>query len=292
MSRPAAPPAVLVVSSHVVRGAVGGRAAFALERLGFRLWSMPTVLLPWHPGHGRAHRIVAPPDDFSAFVDDIAASPRLGEIGAVLTGYLGAATQAEPVARLIRAVKAANPAAIHLADPVVGDEGGLYVGADIAAAQRETLMPLADIATPNRFELAHLTGMTTDTMPALVSAARALGPATMLVTSAPALMRGKIGVALVGPGAVLTAENPLVPGAPSGTGDLFAALFLARRLWGQSDAEALSGAVAATYETVARSVAAGADELELAAEQAVLERPSAPVDVRTFAEPRRPARRT
>ncbi len=284
-------PAVLVVSSHVVRGAVGGRSGFVLERLGFRLWSLPTVVLPWHPGHGRAHRIVPAAEDFAALAADIAASPRLGEIGAVLTGYLGHASQAGPVAGIVRAVKAANPAAIHLADPVIGDEAGLYVPAEVAAAQRDVLLPLADLATPNRFELAHLAGRPTEDMPSLVAAARALGPPTVLVTSAPALMRGRIGVALVGPEGVLTAENPLVANAPNGTGDLFAALFLARRLAGLPDEAALAGAVAGTFEVVARSVAAGGGELELAAAQDSLERPAAPVDVRRWAEPRRPGAR-
>ena len=36
---------------------------------------------------------------------------QIGEIGAILTGYLGSAEQAEPIAALVRAVKAANPAA-------------------------------------------------------------------------------------------------------------------------------------------------------------------------------------
>jgi pyridoxine kinase len=58
--------AVIVISSHVVRGSVGNRAAvFALETLGHPVWAVPTVILPWHPGHGPAKRIVpiwnAPP---------------------------------------------------------------------------------------------------------------------------------------------------------------------------------------------------------------------------------------
>ena len=40
-----AKPAVIVVNSLVARGGVGGRASvFALERLGFPVWSVPTVL--------------------------------------------------------------------------------------------------------------------------------------------------------------------------------------------------------------------------------------------------------
>ena len=49
------PDVVISISSHVARGCVGNRAmVFALERLGFETWAVPTVLLPHHPGHGPA----------------------------------------------------------------------------------------------------------------------------------------------------------------------------------------------------------------------------------------------
>ncbi len=119
------PRAVIVVSSHVVRGSVGNRAAvFALEALGFPVWAVPTVTLPWHPGHGPATRIVPPIEDFAALMADLARAPWLGEVGAVLSGYLGNAAQAEAVADLVAAVKAVNPSAIYLCDPVMGDRGG------------------------------------------------------------------------------------------------------------------------------------------------------------------------
>ena len=67
-----APRAVIVISSHVARGSVGNRAAvFALETLGFPVWAVPTVILPWHPGHGRATRIVPPLDQFKALMADL-----------------------------------------------------------------------------------------------------------------------------------------------------------------------------------------------------------------------------
>src|SRR5690606_8910206 len=97
--------AVIVVSSHVARGAIGNRAAvFALESLGFPVWAVPTVVLPWHPGHGPATRIVPEPEQFSGLMGDLAAAPWLGEVGAVLSGYLGDASQAEAIAALVRAV--------------------------------------------------------------------------------------------------------------------------------------------------------------------------------------------
>src|SRR4051812_26231672 len=117
-----AKPAVIVVNSLVARGSVGGRASvFALERLGFPVWSVPTVLLSWHPGHGPATRIVPPAPEFQRFLADIITARWLGEVGAILTGYLGDVAQVEGVVRLIQALKASNPRARVLCDPVIGD---------------------------------------------------------------------------------------------------------------------------------------------------------------------------
>ncbi|MBN9136888.1 MAG: pyridoxal kinase, partial [Phyllobacterium sp.] len=80
--------AVIVISSHVVRGSVGNRAAvFALETLGHPVWAVPTVVLPWHPGHGPAKRIVPEPQQFDDLIADLERAPWLGEVRAIMTGY-------------------------------------------------------------------------------------------------------------------------------------------------------------------------------------------------------------
>ncbi len=288
-------PAVIVLSSFVARGSVGARAAFALERLGHRVWTLPTVILPWHPGHGRAHRMPVPEADFAALCADLARAPWLSEVGGIITGYLGSAGQADAAAALVAAVRAANPAALYLADPVIGDmaggKGGLYVPEPVAIAQRDRLVAIADIATPNRFELGWLTGQPVETLADIAAAARALGPKRVVVTSAPALMTGKIAAALVTATETIVAENQMIEGAPNGTGDLFAALFLSRLIGGASDEVALAAASASTFEVIARSVKAGARELELVDEQEALVRPMAMVDIRRLATPRRPVAR-
>lgn len=289
-------PAVIVLSSFVARGSVGARAAFALERLGHRVWTLPTVILPWHPGHGRAHRMALPEADFAALCADLARAPWLSEVGGIITGYLGSPGQADAAAALVAAVRAASPEALHLSDPVIGDmttggTGGLYVPEPVAIAQRDRLIAIADIATPNRFELGWLTGRPVETLTEIAAAARALGPKRVVVTSAPALMTGKIAAALVTAGETIVAENQMVEGAPNGTGDLFAALFLSRLIGGASEEAALAAASASTFEVIARSVKAGGRELELVDQQEALVRPMAMVDIRRLATPRRPVAR-
>ena len=280
------PRAVIVVSSHVARGSVGNRAAvFALETLGHPVWAVPTVLLPWHPGHGRATRIVPDADQFSAFVKDLERAPWLGEVAGVLSGYLGDARQAADVASLVHRVKATNPNAIYVCDPVMGDAGGLYVPEATAEAMRDLLLPLADIATPNRFELEWIVGAKLEDLRSTIAAALDLGPPRMLVTSAPAMMAGGIGNLLVTSTEALLAEHRQIPRPPNGLGDLTAAVFLARLMAGQPDAKALQTTTAAVYEILARTAKRGGDELQLETDARSLSHPMAMVQFRHLTHP-------
>ncbi len=285
------PRAVIVVSSHVARGSVGNRAAvFALETLGHPVWAVPTVVLPWHPGHGPATRIVPDADQFSAFMKDLERAPWLGEVAAVLSGYLGDARQASDVAALVKRVKARNPGALYICDPVMGDAGGLYVPEATAVAMRDLLLPLADIATPNRYELEWIVGGKLDEMRSVIAAAFDLGPPRMLVTSAPAMMAGGIGNLLVTPTEALLAEHRQIPGPPNGLGDLTAAVFLARLMAGQPDAKALQTTTAAVYEILARTAKRGGDELQLETDARSLSHPMAMVQFRHLSHPGRDRR--
>ena len=278
--------AVIVISSHVARGSVGNRAAvFALETLGHAVWAVPTIILPWHPGHGRATRIVPPPDAFDALIGDLASSPWLGEVGAVLTGYLGHPGQAPAIARLVRAVKARNPSALYVCDPVIGDLGGLYVAQDTAAAIRDDLFAIADIATPNRYELSWLAGEACETTDDIMRAASSAPPARMLVTSFPASGPDMIGNLWIGDGDPLVAEHPRVDSPPNGLGDLTAALLLARLMAGQGGREALRSTTASVFEVLAKTAAQSADELTLEECAPCLADPAAEVSLRPLKLP-------
>ncbi len=280
------PRAVIVVSSHVARGSVGNRAAvFALETLGFPVWAVPTVILPWHPGHGRATRIVPDPAQFAALMNDLAHAPWIGEVTGVLSGYLGDASQAQAVAALIKAVKARNPRATYICDPVMGDLGGLYVSTALAEALRDVLIPLADIATPNRYELEWLAGGKLDDMRSVMAAADDAGPETMLVTSAPSMMTGGIGNLLLTRNQALLAEHRLIDRPPNGLGDLTAAVFLARLLDGQPMPKALQSTTATVYEILARTAKRGGDELQIETDADSLSHPMAMVQLRHLTHP-------
>lgn len=284
--------AVIVISSHVVRGSVGNRAAvFALESLGFPVWALPTVVLPWHPGHGPSTRLTFDEHAFDQAIDDLIRAPWLPEVKAVLTGYFGNAAQPRSVARLIRALRARNPDLLYVCDPVMGDVGGLYIREETAAAIRDELVPLASVATPNRYELEWLVGGKLSSNAEIIEAALSLGPSRMLVTSAVPMMAGGTGNLFLSGKHALLAEHRLIDNPPNGLGDLTSALFLARLLAGVPDERALQLTTASVFEVLARTAKRSGDELTLESDASSLSTPMALVQMRHLMHPaQRPKR--
>jgi pyridoxine kinase len=266
-------PVVLSIQSEVVRGYVGNAAArFALQRLGIDVWAVPTVLLSNHPGHGRFTGEVMSAARLGDLITGLDAHSWLTRCDAVLSGYLGAADQARVVADAVRRVKALNPRALYLCDPVFGDDGGAYASPGVAEAMARELLPLADIVTPNRFELASLTSKKIADPADAVAAARALSKREVVITSVP-FDAGEIGtVAVTGEGA-WGAATARLDSAPNGSGDLLAALYLGHRLKAMAPREALEYAASAVDAVLRASVAARADELTLIACQPELAEP-------------------
>lgn len=263
-----AKPTVIIVSSHVADGSVGGRLqAFALERLGFPVVFVPTVILPWHPGIGPSTQIAPPMLSFADLLKDIAKAPWLPSVGGILSGYLADATQAAPIAELVAAGRDANGSLLHLCDPILADAEGPYRAPSVVAAVRNVLLPRADIATPNRHELMLVAGKVATDNAGLVELARRTGASEVVVTSAFA-EAGQIANLLVRPRDAFSAVHGAIGSAPNGTGDLFAALYLAFRLDGGEPTEALHHALDIVVRLI--ELAEGGDALPLTAHQAVL----------------------
>lgn len=259
---------VLSIQSEVVRGHVGnGAARFALQRVGVDVWAVPTVLLSNHPGHGRFRGETLPAQRIDDLVAGLEAHGWLHQCNAIVSGYLGAAEQARATGDAVRKVKAANAGALYLCDPVFGDDGGAYARAGVAEAIARDLLPLADIATPNRFELASLTSKRIDTGADAVAAARLLGVGEVVVTSIQ-FSQNRIGTIAVTRDQAWATAAARIDAVPYGSGDLFAALYLGLRVKGAAVAEAL-GQASSAVDAVLRA-SAGADEMKLIACQDAL----------------------
>jgi pyridoxine kinase len=263
---------VLSIQSEVVRGHVGNSAArFALQRLGVDVWAVPTVLLSNHPGHGKVRGETLPAASIDDLVAGLDAHGWLPRCDAVLSGYLGAPDQARAVADAVRRVKAAHGRAIYLCDPVFGDDDGAYARAGVAEAMARDLLPLADIVTPNRFELSSLTSKRIADAGDAVAAARTLGVAEVVVTSVQ-FPAGQIGTIVVTRDGAWATSSARLAAVPHGSGDLFAALYLAARVQGTAAAQALERASSAVDFILQAS--AGADELLLIEHQRGLLEPA------------------
>lgn len=179
---------ILSIQSSVASGHVGNEAAvLPLQRLGFEVSAVPTVMLSNHPARGEAAGEVLAPGRVGALIGGIEKLGRFGDCRAVLSGYVGAAGTPDVVRGAVARVRAANPAAIYCCDPVMAHEGrGFFVEPPVRAAINDALVPVADIVTPNAVELAYLTGRPVAGLDDALSAAalvRTRGPRLVVVTS-------------------------------------------------------------------------------------------------------------
>src|ERR1700730_3303482 len=153
-------PTVLSVQSRVAYGHVGNAAAvFPLQCLGIEAWALDTVAFSNHTGHGRWRGDAIAADTVASLFEGIADLGVLPGIDAVLSGYIGTAETGAVLLDIVTRVKAANPVARFCCDPVIGDSDTVsYVRDGLAEFFGDAALVLADIVTPNRFELEYLAG--------------------------------------------------------------------------------------------------------------------------------------
>jgi pyridoxine kinase len=261
---------ILSIQSAVAYGHVGNSAVvLPLQLLGFEVWPVDTVQFSNHPGYGAWRGHIASAKEVADILMGIVERGVLHCCEAVLSGYLGQPGTGHAVLGAVAHVKAANPAALYCCDPVFGDHPkGLYAKPGIAEFFRDTALPLADIATPNHFELEWLTGRSIASLDDGLAALRLLrerGPRTVIVTSlrrAEASPQETEMLALGDEGAFLLA-TPLLPAEIHGLGDLFAALFLAALLRKQTTEAALVTAGSSVFAIAEATQRAGGGELPL-----------------------------
>lgn len=263
---------VLSIQSQVAGARVGNSvAAFAMERLGVRVFQLPTTILGRRPDRGAPGGGPIPRETLNSIIDGLAADNGLAQVDAVLSGYVGDGEQVEAILGAVEKVKTQNPQAVFLCDPVLGDDDkGLFVSADIADAVINGLAPNADWLAPNRFELGLITGRDITDLAGARDAARRIGK-PVLASSIPA--GANVGVLYAAPSGDWFCETARLPQAPKGVGDLLTGLFLARRVQGQAPAVALEAATGAVYDVIVRSLAEQSDDLALPQAQDVLADP-------------------
>ena len=265
---------VISVQSQVVYGRVGNNvAAPTLQRRGWRVAQVPTVLLSNTPHYPTLHGGALPVEWFAGWLRGLVERGALRQARAVLCGYIGQPETARALAQWLWATRASHPELLVCIDPVLGDlDTGLYVDVGLPAVYREQLLPLARGLTPNHFELETLAGAPLHGIDELVDAARTLlelGPEWIAVTSAaPSTAPAhQLQVALVTRRDAHVLRHARLDVAVKGTGDLFSAELLAGLLAGRGLHPAARQACAQVQRALRRTRAFGWEELALPADR-------------------------
>ena len=269
---------ILSIQSWVAYGHVGNASAvFPLQRLGAEVWAINTVQFSNHTGYGHWTGDVFSGAQVRALLDGIAARGVLPECDAVLSGYVGDAAIGEAILDAVARVRSANPRALYCCDPVIGDDrDGVYVRPGIAEMLRDRMLPAADIATPNRFELEMLTGGPCRTLGQAKAAVAHLaatlhpdGPRCVLLSSlrTETTPDDAVDMLVHEAGRFHLLRTPLLAVDVNGAGDALAALFLFHRLNGGSEVAALEAAGSAIYGLLRHTEAAGSHEIMTVAAQ-------------------------
>jgi len=261
---------VLSIQSAVAYGHVGNSAAvFPLQRIGVEVLPVYTVNFSNHTGYGAWRGPLIAPDDVREVITGIEERGVLGEVDAVLSGYQGGEGIGDVIVDAVARVKAANPNAVYACDPVMGNaKSGCFVAPAIPVLLRDKVVPVADIITPNQFELGFLTDTEPDTLEstlASVDVARAMGPNTVLVTSVerPDREEGTIEMLAVDDKGAWLVATPHLPMKANGSGDVTAALFTAHYVRTGDAKTALELTVSSVFELLALTLESGERELQL-----------------------------
>ena len=277
---------ILSIQSAVAYGHVGNSAAvFPLQRIGHEVWPVYTVNYSNHTGYGAWGGPIIPADDVAAVLSGIRDRGAFSLIDGILTGYQASPEIADVIVGTVRDIKAESPDALYTCDPVMGSAtSGCFVADSIPPLFRSTIVPAADIITPNQFELGYLTERDVfdlDSTLAAVDAAREMGPSTVLVTSVqrPETPKDAIEMIAVDDHGKWIVRTPRLPFKRNGSGDVTAALFTGHYLRGRDAKDALAKTASSVYDLLRVTLEADSQELKLVEAQGYYANPQLQFEV-------------
>lgn len=230
---------VLSIQSHVVHGYVGNKAAtFPLQYREWDVDALNTVQFSNHPGCGKFTGFRSKATDIYQILDRGLLDGLQMRYDAVLTGYLPCIDSLKVVGETVGEMCRKDPKLKWVLDPVLGDNGKLYVAEENVPVYREILETNSIyVVTPNQFEMETLTKVKIDSLSALKKSFEKfhdLYPKVqnIVVTSVELPHRYSAYVICAGYDTTATASKihyfrvPKLNAHFSGSGDLFSALLL------------------------------------------------------------------
>ncbi|KAK6730086.1 hypothetical protein RB195_006877 [Necator americanus] len=149
---------ILSIQSHVVHGYAGNKASvFPLQLNGFEVDPVNSVQFSNHAGYKHVKGQKLTEVELSELYEGLKLN-ELNEYTHILTGYCGNVTFLKKIADIVKDLKEKDPNVLFVCDPVMGDDDRYYVPKELLPVYRDVIVPLANVLTPNAFELSELVG--------------------------------------------------------------------------------------------------------------------------------------
>ncbi|KAL4866844.1 hypothetical protein BDV12DRAFT_172358 [Aspergillus spectabilis] len=164
---------VLAVASHVVYGHVGNKmATLVMQSMGCEVAALNTVNFSNHAGYRQLKGTRATAEEIRSLYEGLCQS-NLTDFDVMLSGYAPSAAAVEAVNAIGQDLKrkaADRPGSFFwVLDPVMGDQGRLYVNDDVVPAYK-SIIDHADLILPNQFEAEVLSGIQINSLQTLAKA--------------------------------------------------------------------------------------------------------------------------
>ena len=262
---------IISIQSQVVHGHVGNSAAaLPMQAHGGNVAAVPTTLLSNHPGFETMRGRVLEPELVGDLLRGVEERGLIETSRYTVSGYLGSRANGEVVAAFVKRARQLNPDITYICDPVMGDANlGVFVSDQVVECLCDELVPLADLLTPNQFEVGLIAGCQLSTWRELEAAALKI--------------QAQRGARLVATGCTLSdtpdgsLENIVfedqsctrltslrLPMVPVGTGDLYTGLLTASLARDLTLVAAARRAAAIILAVLGRTMAEGEHEMQLA----------------------------
>jgi pyridoxine kinase len=222
-----------------------------MQKLGIEVSPIHTVQLSNHTQYDTFAGSFFDASSIQEVVDGMKSNNLLQQHDAVLSGYIGNGDIAKVIANTVSYLKNINKNSIYCCDPVFGDFEDNNLGRIFATQEHpdiflKHLLPIADIITPNLFELSILSDTKITNYDDISTACNNLLHKTgnyklTIVITSTSFDKSMTGVAVYENGKLDYLETPKYHVKPkvSGSGDITAAMFLCYKLKGLDNHTAL-----------------------------------------------------
>lgn len=268
---------VISIQSQVAHGHVGNSAAvLPMQMRGLNVAAVPTTLLSNHPGYDTLRGRVLEAELVGDLLRGLEERGLVEGCRYIVSGYLGSRANGEVVAAFVERARRRNPDIIYLCDPVMGDANlGIFVADHVVECLRDLLVPLADLLTPNQFEVGLITGSTPSSYRQLVeevASIRRVRGARLVVTGCvfPDTPGGMLENVVFDGASPVRLPSQRLPLVPVGTGDLYAGVLTANLVQGLGLCAAARDAAGVVSNVLRRTLAAGDHEMQLGGAVAAL----------------------